>query len=266
MPFTTITSLSNARIKGVLKLRERTARDASGLTIIEGARELAGALAVKVDVTELYVCPDFFRKGNETELLRSLAKGTTIFEVTKKIFEKISYGERQEGILAIGRPQVLTLNNLRLKENPFLVVIETIEKPGNLGAILRTCDGAGVDGVIACDAATDIYNPNVIRASLGTVFSVPVAAGPRDQVLKFLQKNKIGICSATPLAKKIYTQANLQGAVAIVMGSEQKGLSDFWLSNSSLQIKIPMRGKADSLNVAATAAILIYEAIRQRSP
>lgn len=260
-----MTSLSNPRIKDVLRLRERKARNESGLTIIEGVREVACALEAKVNLQELYLCSDFLHKGEKTALMKKAAKDTAIFEVTKKIFEKISYGERQEGVLAVGRPKAAALNNLKLKADPFFVVMETVEKPGNLGAVLRTCDGAGVDGVIIGDAATDIYNPNVIRSSLGTVFSVPVAVGSNPEVLTFLQRNKIKICCAAPQAKQTYTQANLQGAVALVLGSEQKGLSDFWFKNSLLQVKIPMQGKADSLNVSTTAAILIYEVLRQRS-
>ena len=146
-----------------------------------------------------------------------------------------------------------------------MVVVEGIEKPGNLGAVLRTCDGAGVDGLFVCDAALDIYNPNVVRSSIGTIFSVPVIQDSSGEILSFLKKNNLKICIASPQAKTLYTDVNFNIPLAVVVGSEQKGLSDFWKSRADVQAKIPMHGKADSLNVSATTAIFIYEALRQRN-
>ena len=146
-----------------------------------------------------------------------------------------------------------------------MIVVECVEKPGNLGAILRTCDGAGVDGVIICDGKTDIYNPNVIRSSMGTVFSVTVVAGANEAAYKFLKSKEIAICTARPQAQTVYTDGNFRRPVAIVVGSEEKGLSEFWAKNSETDLKIPMHGRADSLNVSTSTAILLYEAIRQRN-
>ena len=145
------------------------------------------------------------------------------------------------------------------------VIVECIEKPGNLGAILRTCDGAGIDGVIICDGKTDIYNPNVIRASLGTIFSIKIVVSSNEEALKFLKTKNIKVCATLPLAKKVYTKEDLVNPLAIVVGSEQNGLTDFWVKHADLKVKIPMRGQADSLNVSASTAILLYEIIRQKS-
>ena len=260
-----LTSLKNPDIKKVVRLRERKFRDRTRLTIVEGLREILAAVEAKVDIKELYVCRELFDNRGEGALVKRISSNTPVMEITKEAFAKIAYGDRQEGLLAVCQPKHLTLNELLVDENSLWVIVENVEKPGNLGAILRTCDAGGVSGVVVCDHATDLYNPNIIRASLGIVFSIPVVPTSNQNALQFLQKNKINIVAAMPNAKLVYTQANFKGSCAIVLGSEEKGLSDFWKKNSSMQVNIPMLGHADSLNVSSTAAILIYEAIRQRS-
>ncbi len=263
MPFKIITSLSNPQVKSVVALRERKARESSGLTIVEGVREISAAVAAKVPVKELYVCREFFTNRGEEELIRMIPLPGWV-EVPKAVFEKISYGDRQEGVLAVCAPRVHQLKDLKLRNAPLVVVLESVEKPGNLGAVLRSCDGAGVDALFLCGQGADVYNPNVIRASTGTVFHIPVVVSDNETFSGYLKKLKIRAIAAVVQAKTVYTQADFKGGAAIVLGSEQNGLSDFWIKNSQAQVKIPMLGKADSLNVSTTAALLIYEALRQR--
>ncbi len=266
---TTITSLQNPHLKKVIQLREHKTRRETGLTIVEGLREvsrLKEAQETGVEFKELFVCREFLKDHGKEDFVKTIkAQGVSIFEVTKEVYAKISFGDRREGLLAVCHPKILTLRDVPVKKVPLIMVVEALEKPGNLGAILRTCDGAGVDGLLVCDGQTDIYNPNVIRASLGTVFSVPVVQSTQAEILKFLSDRKIEICAATPEATKTYFETNFKVPTAIVLGSEEKGLSDFWLEAADRQIKIPMHGKADSLNVSTTAGILIYEALRQRT-
>ncbi|HBR14861.1 MAG TPA: RNA methyltransferase [Candidatus Omnitrophica bacterium] len=268
-----IISLTNLRIKHLVKLRTHGPKERQGLTIVEGGREILRAFEAKVPFKELYVCREQGESsigleemgGKESFIKKIAALKVPVFEVSKSVFAKISYGERREGLLALCAPRPLSLEQLHRKENPLYVIVETVEKPGNLGAILRTADGVGVDGVIVCDAQTDIYNPNVIRASLGTVFCVEVAVTSTRESVRFLKERDIRICAAVPCAKNVYSQVNMKGPLAIVLGSEQKGLSDLWASQADIQVRIPMKGKADSLNVSTAAAILLYEALRQRS-
>lgn len=268
-----INSLTNPRIKQLVKLRTHRPREKQGLTIVEGSREILRAFEAKVPFKEIYICRENWKSaggpdeiGGEESLVRKIAAlGVPVLEVSRPVFAKISYGERMEGLLALCAPRPLSLERFHRKENPFYVIVETVEKPGNLGAILRTADGAGVDGVIVCDAQTDIYNPNVIRASLGTVFCVAVAEASTTESVRFLKERDVRICAAMPSAENVYTDVNMRGPLAIVLGSEQKGLSDFWSSRADIQVRIPMKGKADSLNVSTAAAILLYEALRQRN-
>ena len=261
-----ITSSHNQRIQSVMNLRERRIREKTNLIIVEGFREVLRAKEGKINFKELYVCPFFYHHVGTRELAEELERShVEILEIAKEAFLKIAYGQRQEGILAVCQKPRLTFSNLRLSKKPLLVVVEGIEKPGNLGAILRSRDAAAVDGLILCDGGTDVYNPNVVRASLGTVFCVRVLESSKAQTLGFLRENRIKVYVAMPQAKTIYTNVNLNTAFTLVLGSEQKGLSDFWIKNSDLSVRIPMYGHADSLNVSSTAAILLYEAVRQRN-
>lgn len=233
--------------------------------IVEGCREILRAKEAGVALEELYVCKDFFSGSAAKELLKEFQKkGVAVFETSMEVFEKISFGERREGLLAVCRQPKKTLKDFTKGSFSLWVVVESVEKPGNLGAILRTCDAAGVDGVLVCDPKTDIYNPNVIRASLGAVFSVFVALASKDEAYKFFRDRRMKICATLPAADIIYTKADLKSPVALVLGSEQKGLSPFWAEHADLKVRIPMHGKVDSLNVSTCASIIIYETLRQQ--
>ena len=259
-----ISSLQNIRIKQIcrlaLKPKERKAQD---LFLIEGARELSLALAEGYIPDSVYVCWELFSKTDYPDVLQSVDEQKQN-EVTRSVFEKIAYREGSEGILALMKPRLHRLEDIQLSSNPFIIVLESVEKPGNLGAVLRTADAAKVDAVIVCDPATDIYNPNVVRSSVGGLFTVPVATATNAETLVFLQEK--GICPyATALtAHRWYHDTDFTRPSAVVMGTEADGLSDFWLHEKIEQVKIPMRGKIDSLNVSVAAAILTFEAMRQR--
>lgn len=255
-----ISSFQNPLIKQAQALRDARERRATGMTIIDGAREIKRALEAGIDVDKI-----FYIKGQHELLLKQLsAMKIEFIEVGDKVMEKLAYGDRHEGIIALAKTPFKSLKDLKLSVQPLVVVLESLEKPGNLGAILRTCDGVGVEAVLVCDPKTDVYNPNVIRASTGIIFSLPVFCAAAEEVSLFLKSKKIKVCASAPAAQKLYTQANFKGAWALVMGSEDQGLSDFWLGQADVTVKIPMSGQADSLNVSISTAIILYEALRQR--
>ena len=260
----TICSLQNSRIKLIhrltLKHRERKAQ---GLFLIEGARELGLALAGGYIPDSVYVCRELFSRTDYPGVLQFVDEQSQ-YVVTRSVFEKIAYREGSDGILALMKPKLLRLEDLQLSSNPFIIVLEAVEKPGNLGAVLRTADAAQVDAVIVCDPANDIYNPNVVRSSVGCLFTVPVATATNIEALLFLQERGICPYAAALTARRWYQETDFTQPSAIVMGTEAKGLSDFWLHEKIEQVKIPMRGKIDSLNVSVSTAILTFEAMRQR--
>jgi TrmH family RNA methyltransferase len=256
----TITSVQNERVKRIIKLqRKASARRAESLTVIEGAREVQRAIENGWHPAELWFCPDL---GNNPP--RPDANEGGYFQCSRAVFEKMSYREGPDGVLAVGPLVGKTLADLELPENPLILVAEGLEKPGNLGALLRTADGAGADAVIICDPVTDLNNPNVIRASIGTLFYLPVAEATLEETIAFLKERNIKIFSAVPDADAIYTEVDLKGPLAMVVGAEDLGLSSRWKGSADVNIKIPMLGKNDSLNVSVSAAILLYEAVRQR--
>ena len=251
-----ITSVQNERVKRIIKLqRKASARRAEGLTVIEGAREVSRAIENGWQPVERWVC---------SELGAERPGDGECFQCSREVFEKISYREGPDGVLAVGPLVGKTLAELKLSKNPLVLVAEGLEKPGNLGALLRTADGAGADAVIVCDSATDLNNPNVIRASIGTLFYLPVAEATTEETVAFLKAKGIKILSAVPDDGTVYTDVDLTGPVAIVVGAEDKGLSSQWKKTADLNVKISMLGKNDSLNVSVSAAILLYEAVRQR--
>lgn len=259
-----ITSLQNPKVKEVVKLRDRRPREESGLFLIEGYRELKRAVDAGRKVETLFYCPELFLGSNERALIEQ-CRPATLLECTKEVFAKISYRDRPDGLLAVA-PQIhLKLSDLKLKKNPFLLIAESIEKPGNLGTILRSCDAAGVDAVIVCDPTTDIHNPNVVRSSVGTLFTLPVIEASSEEALAYLKKHNISAMAATPHAKSEFTQADLKVPLAIVVGTEQYGLTENWMNNADIKVRIPMFGVADSLNVASATTILLYEVVRQRN-
>ncbi len=259
-----LTSAQNPKIKQLVRLKDRKERDATSLFLIEGYREIKRAAAGSVHFHSLYICPEFFLGENEEALIDQT--NCDLFVLPKHLFEKISYRDRPDGLVAIAHQMNLGLKDLRLKQTPPLfVVAESIEKPGNLGTILRSSDAVGADGVIVCDRCTDIYNPNVVRASVGTLFTIPVVEAKGADAFSWLKNHKIQVVAATPSAKLDYTEANLSGPLAIVVGTEQLGLTDLWMQAADIHVRIPMKGIADSLNVATATTILLYEALRQRS-
>lgn len=260
-----ITSLQNPRLKQLVKLRDRRPRDEAGVFLVEGFREIRRALEKKIPLQELYFSSDWFLGENERALIeQAAAAGAQVFELSKDAFAKVAYRERPDGLLAVAPQWKRMLSELSLGLNPFLLVVEAIEKPGNLGTILRSADAAGVDGVIVCDPVTDLFNPNVVRSSTGVLFSVPVVVSESKLVRAWLREQKIRIVATTPAAGPLHTEEDLRGPLAIVMGSEQYGLSEYWLKESDAQVRIPMAGQADSLNVAMATIITLFEAVRQR--
>ena len=257
-----LTSLQNPRVKGAVRLRERRERDRTGTYLVEGYRELLRAVEGDAPLQTLFVSPTHFLGENETALIEKIS--CEVFEVSPDVFEKMSYRDRPDGLLAIAKKEEKTLRDLTLSKNPFLLVAEGIEKPGNLGTILRSADGAGVESLLVCDRCTDITNPNVVRASVGTLFTMPTLEVSSHELIPYLKENKITIVAATPSAKMCYTDADLSGPIAIAVGTEQLGLSDTWMEGAALHVSIPMRGAADSLNVATATTLLLYEAARQR--
>lgn len=260
-----ITSLQNPKVKRVVKLRKRSGRDEEGVLIIEGYRELKRALENQHNPSALFYCRDLFISENEPALIEQCrAAGAEILACSKVVFEKMAYRDRPEGLLALA-PQIrYTLGDLSLPDNPLLLVAEHIEKPGNLGTMLRSADAAGVHAVVVCDRCTDINNPNVVRASIGTLFAVPVVDASSEAVRAWMAGRGIQVVAATPHTDRNYTAVDYTRGTAILVGAEQFGLSDFWMQHADTQVRIPMLGQCDSLNVAAAATILLYEAVRQR--
>ena len=262
-----ITSASNDRIKRLVRLRNRRQRDLTGLFLVEGYRELLRAAGAGVEVIEVYSCPELFLGNNDAELLERLrSRGAGVVTVAPGPFRKASYRDRPEGLIGVARAFDVSLGRLDPPASPLMLVVESIEKPGNLGTMLRTAQAAGADAVIVCDPATDPFNPNVVRASLGTLFDVPLAVASTPDTLAWLAGRGIATVAASPAADLPHHRADLSGAVALVVGSEQYGLTAAWLEGADHRVVIPMPGSVDSLNAAVSAGILLFEAARQRSP
>ena len=252
-----ITSKTNPKIKNIVKLQKASERREQNLIIIEGQREIERAQKCGFEIDQLYVCPTLLR--DPLSITANLTE-----EVSEEVFDKIAYREGSDGLLALARPKYKSLNEFKPRENALVIVLETVEKPGNLGAIMRTADAAGVDAVIVADPQTDIFNPNAIRASIGCMFSVPVYACSTEECINWLKSNQIKIYCTYLKASIDYLDADFRSASAIVMGTEATGISDAWVKAADQNIIIPMNGIADSLNVSVTTAIVTFEAIRQR--
>jgi len=255
-----INSLSNPLVKEVSRLRKAGERQEQGLIVIDGAREIKAALAAGVSPRTLFFCPALVTDDS----LINLSEDKMI-EVTEEVFAKIAYKENPDGFLLVADRPVNSLRNVKLSNKPLVIILEKVEKPGNLGAILRTAYAVGADAVIVNDNQTDIYNPNVIRASEGYVFTVMVISAELSETITWLKKNKIKSRAASTGAKNNYTQVNWQEASAIVLGSEADGLSEEWLESAAELVKIPMKNGLDSLNVSVAAAVIAFEAVRQRN-
>lgn len=260
-----IISSSNPRIKNLLRLQTNSRdRQSQNLFIIEGYREISRAILSGIEIKELYVCHELDKQGRSEDLLKK-DRRILVFEVGKAAFSRIAYREGSDGLIALAVPRNLKLNELKLGGNPLILILESVEKPGNLGAIMRTADAAGVDAVIVCDPLTDIYNPNAIRSGVGCIFTRQVVTCTSTEAIGWLNKKKISVFAAALTDKALnYHTMDYSGPTAIVMGTEATGLSSEWLEKSDYQIIIPMRGVADSMNVSTSAAVLVFEAIRQR--
>ncbi|WKZ83047.1 MAG: TrmH family RNA methyltransferase [Acidimicrobiia bacterium] len=253
-------------MKSLVRLRQRRERDRTGRFLVEGFRELTRAADSTVEVETLFVCPDLYLGEGEGRLVDRLAvSGVEVVEVAETPFRKASYRDRPEGLLAVARQFPTSLSALDLSGPALALVAESIEKPGNLGTMLRTADAAACTGVVVADPATDPFNPNVVRASLGTLFSVPLAVATTGEAVEHLRSSGVRILVASPDAELPHYLADLTGPVALVVGSEQYGLSDAWLASADERITIPMPGSVDSLNAAMAAGILLFEALRQRA-
>jgi len=261
-----VTSTTNPRVKAAVRLRDRGEREATGLTIVDGPRELLRVLDHGIAIAEAFVCNELIRTAEAEAAVRRLQiAGVTMIQASPQVMAKVSFGDRSDGVVAVIHTPETGLDRLAPPLLPLIVVVESIEKPGNLGAILRTADGAGADAVIAADPLTDLFNPNSIRASLGTIFSLPVASATTAATLDWLEANDIRPIAARVDAPILYTEVDLRGPIAIVLGSEADGLSEAWDESRVDPVAIPMLGAADSLNVSVAAAVLLYEARRQRS-
>ncbi len=254
-----ITSTQNNKIKHITKLRDdKRQRQRDGLMLVEGVDEINLALASGHQPRTILSTPELAARQIENT-------NAEIITVSRAVFEKISYRENPDGWLAVFPIPKSSLEDLDLKVPPLIVVAESIEKPGNLGAMLRTADAAGADALILCDPRADLYNPNVVRASRGALFAVPSVETTNESALAFLRKRGIKIVAATPQAEAEYTRQDLRGPLAVAVGTEDKGLTDFWLRQSDINVKIPMIGKVNSLNVSIATALILYEAVRQRN-
>ena len=263
---TELTSPANPKIKYVVKLRSCATREETGEMIVEGYRECRRALDNGYRPHAIFHCPELYLKGeNEPQLVADAERaGADVYLCSKTAFVKMAYKERPDGLLMIGPHVAKRLSDLTLPPNALVIVTESIEKPGNLGTILRSADAAKVSAVIVCDRTTDIHNPNVVRASTGTMFSVPIVEATSDEALAWLKERGFKVLAATPHAEKLHFEVDLTGNVAIALGAEQYGLTQKWMDGAELRVRIPMLGVADSLNVSAAATILLYEAVRQR--
>lgn len=256
-----ITSTQNPRIKNLLTLEKPRERRKQGSFVIEGRKEITLAVEAGYDIESLFYCEELIPREHLENIIRS---ADILIPVSKEVFDKIAVRENSGGVVAVARQKKHALQSIRLSTNPLLLILESVEKPGNLGAILRTADAAGVDAVIICDPTTDFYNPNVIRSSIGCIFTTQVASATSDEALSWLKANNIVAYSTYLKASRPYQLVDYTIPCAIVMGTEATGLSDVWITGSQNHIIIPMQGRIDSMNVSTAAAVIVFEARRQR--
>ena len=283
-----ITSVQNPRVKAVVALQQKSAeRRRTGLFVVEGRREVEHCVEMGLEVVEVFVCEEMGGwncdqvAANRTEEMKKTEgmkeaegmketkkaegmRGVKVTEVTRGVYEKMAYRGGTEGVMAVVKSKERRLDELDLNENPLIVVVERVEKPGNLGAILRSADAAGADAVVVCDPLTDLWNPNLIRSSIGAVFTVPCMTCGSEECIEFLKAHGIQILTAQLQDSELYYDTDMRRGTAIVMGTEATGLTDVWREAADAHIRIPMLGRLDSLNVSVSAAILLYEAVRQR--
>ena len=268
----TITSAQNQKIKDLLALQEKSKeRRKKGLFVVEGRRELLHCIEAGYEPFTLFFCPEIISQYDRQEIESAVMNDhdckrlPSVIEIPQHLYDKVAYRGGTEGVIAELHCKDMSLDSLKIKENPLVVVLEAVEKPGNLGAILRSADAAGADAVIVCDPLTDMYNPNLIRSSIGAIFTVPVAVASSEDTIKWLKDNSIKIYTAQLQDSEWYYDTDMKGGSAIVMGTEATGLTDVWRKAADAHIKIPMLGRLDSLNVSVSAAILLFEAVRPRN-
>lgn len=261
-----ITSIQNPLVKEIIQLQEKSRnRKKKGLFIIEGFREIILALKGKYHIKTILFCEEIIENNKMNEITSTTKQEIEIIEISKEVYQKISHRKTTEGIVAITESKELKISNLKLNSKSLILIAEAPEKPGNLGALLRTADAANLDAVIIANPKTDLYNPNIIRSSVGCVFTNQIATGTTEEIIMYLKQNKINIYAAALNEDSInYTAIDYSNPSAIVVGTEATGLSDDWLQNATKNIIIPMEGEIDSLNVSVSAAIIIFEAKRQR--
>ena len=253
-----VTSAANPKIKQLLQLQEKSKlRRETGLFVVEGRREIEHCLEGGFHIRTLFVCPEI---AGEAATLPEM-----VVELPESLYRKVAYRDSTEGVIAEVEYKSLGLEDLALGDNPLIVVLEAVEKPGNLGAVLRSADAAGADAVIVCDPLTDLYNPNLIRASVGAVFTVPTVVSSSEELIPWLKERGIRILTAQLQDSFLYYDYDMKGGTALVMGTESTGLSGRWRQAADAHIRIPMLGRLDSLNVSVSAAILLFEAVRQRN-
>jgi RNA methyltransferase, TrmH family len=251
-----ITSIKNQRIKDLLKLRKSKIRKANELVLVDGLREIKEAYLSKFIIEEVFYCPELIKENYNFKFKKT--------ELSEKVFKKLAYPENPDGWLALIKPINYKLDKIKLSKNPLIIVLEGLEKPGNLGAIIRTASAVKVDCVIINDEKVDPYNPNVIRASTGMVFNTKTLVANNLETHKWLKNNNITIFATTGNTEKSYYKTNFKKPMALIFGSEAFGLSDFWLNKSSQLVKIPMRNNLDSLNVSVSVGVFVFEVLRQR--
>ena len=256
-----LTSTQNPKIKNLLALEKPRERRAQGLFVVEGVREIKLALEAGYSLSNIYFCEDII-SDEESHFLKDHDR--LLIPVSKEVFEKIAVRESTGGMIAVGEQKVHGLTQLRLSKNPLLLILESVEKPGNLGAVLRTADAAGVDAVIICDPLTDFYNPNVIRSSVGCVFTNQLASASSEETIAWMKEKNIKLFSTYLQASAPYHETDFTNPCAIILGTEATGLSEVWVKQADATIIIPMQGKIDSMNVSTAAAVVVFEARRQR--
>lgn len=260
-----ITSAQNPKIKRLLQLQQKSSeRRKEGLFVLEGVREFLHCVSVGYEPDTLFYCPAVLDNHPDAAQVYEITNTVRSFAVTEDVYGKIAYRGSTEGLVAEMHTKSLSLSDLSLPENPLVVVLESVEKPGNLGAILRSADAAKVDAVIICDPLTDLYNPNLIRSSIGGIFTVPCVACSSAECIAFLKERNIRILTAQLQDSHLYYDTDMRCGTAIVMGTEATGLTNEWRDAADAHIRIPMLGRLDSLNVSVSAAILMFEAVRQR--
>ena len=260
-----ISSAQNPKIKLLLQLQQKSSeRRKHGMFVVEGVRELSHCLSVGYEIDTLFYCPQIADCDALEHILR-LSPSNKCFEINSDIYQKVAYRGSTEGVIAEVKTRNLTLHDLKLSSSPLIMVLESVEKPGNLGAILRSADASGVDAVIVCDPLTDLFNPNLIRSSIGAIFTVPTVACSSSECISFMKEQGIQILTAQLQDSSLYYATDMRRPTAIIMGTESTGLTQQWRDAADAHIRIPMLGRLDSLNVSVSAAILMFEAVRQRS-